>query len=68
MLHQKDSSSTRTDTLVIWKLDRLARSLNQLIETVEALSARLWPTFAVRQAPWSRRACRSNSELYRLLC
>lgn len=28
------------DTLVIWKLDRLARSLRQLIETVEALSAR----------------------------
>ncbi len=28
------------DTLVIWKLDRLARSLKQLIETVEALSAR----------------------------
>lgn len=28
------------DTLVIWKLDRLARSLQQLIETVEALSAR----------------------------
>lgn len=28
------------DTLVIWKLDRLARSLKQLIETVEALAAR----------------------------
>lgn len=28
------------DTLVIWKLDRLARSLKQLIETVEALNAR----------------------------
>jgi DNA invertase Pin-like site-specific DNA recombinase len=28
------------DTLVVWKLDRLARSLKQLIETVEALSAR----------------------------
>jgi DNA invertase Pin-like site-specific DNA recombinase len=28
------------DTLVIWKLDRLARSLKQLIETTEALSAR----------------------------
>ena len=28
------------ETLVIWKLDRLARSLKQLIETVEALSAR----------------------------
>ena len=25
------------DTLVVWKLDRLARSLKQLIETVEAL-------------------------------
>jgi DNA invertase Pin-like site-specific DNA recombinase len=28
------------DTLVIWKLDRLARSLKQLIETVEDLGAR----------------------------
>lgn len=28
------------DTLVIWRLDRLARSLKQLIETVEALSTR----------------------------
>ncbi|HKK22747.1 MAG TPA: recombinase family protein [Pseudohaliea sp.] len=28
------------DTLAVWKLDRLARSLKQLIETVEALGAR----------------------------
>jgi len=28
------------DTLVVWKLDRLARSLKQLIETVEDLEAR----------------------------
>lgn len=28
------------DTLVVWKLDRLARSLKQLIETVETLDAR----------------------------
>src|SRR6188768_566405 len=28
------------DTLVVWRLDRLARSLHQLIETVEALAAR----------------------------
>jgi DNA invertase Pin-like site-specific DNA recombinase len=28
------------DTLVVWKLDRLARSLRQLIETVEMLEAR----------------------------
>lgn len=27
-----------TDTLVVWKLDRLARSLKQLIETIEMLS------------------------------
>ena len=27
------------DTLVVWKLDRLARSLKQLVETVEALEA-----------------------------
>ena len=28
------------DTLVVWKLDRLARSLKQLIETVEAMEER----------------------------
>lgn len=28
------------DTLVVWKLDRLARSLKQLIETVETLATR----------------------------
>src|SRR6476659_9799955 len=28
------------DTLVVWKLDRLARSMRQLIETVEDLEAR----------------------------
>ena len=28
------------DTLVVWRLDRLARSLKQLIETVEALGGR----------------------------
>lgn len=28
------------DTLVVWKLDRLARSLRQLIDTVEELNAR----------------------------
>src|SRR4051812_24099903 len=27
----------RGDTLVVWKLDRLARSLQQLIETIEVL-------------------------------
>lgn len=28
------------DTLIVWKLDRLARSMKQLIETVEGLEAR----------------------------
>ena len=33
--------STRSgDTLVVWKLDRLARSLKQLIETIEILAVR----------------------------
>ena len=30
----------RGDTIVVWKLDRLARSLSQLIQTVEALAER----------------------------
>ena len=30
----------KDDTLVVWKLDRLARSLKQLIETVEDLQER----------------------------
>jgi DNA invertase Pin-like site-specific DNA recombinase len=30
----------REDTLVVWKLDRLARSLRQLLDTVEGLQAR----------------------------
>jgi DNA invertase Pin-like site-specific DNA recombinase len=28
------------DTLIVWKLDRLARSMKQLIETVEVLRVR----------------------------
>ena len=37
------------DALVVWRLDRLARSLKQLITTVEDLEARgigCWPTIA----------------------
>ena len=30
----------RGDTLVVWKLDRLARSMRQLIETIEDMEAR----------------------------
>jgi len=30
----------KEDTLVVWRLDRLARSLKQLIETIEGLEAR----------------------------
>jgi DNA invertase Pin-like site-specific DNA recombinase len=45
---QKDRAELRAaldyvrsgDTIVVWKLDRLARSLKQLIETVEALEKR----------------------------
>lgn len=33
----------RGDTIVVWKLDRLARSLKQLIETVEGLQERIVP-------------------------
>ena len=37
------------DTLVVWKLDRLARSLKQLIETVEEFGvARYLPALAHR--------------------
>ncbi|WP_373533414.1 recombinase family protein [Vampirovibrio sp.] len=38
------------DTLVVWKLDRLARSLKQLIETVEALHERKIGLLSVTEA------------------
>lgn len=36
-LHDTLQYMVRGDTLVVWKLDRLARSLNHLIETIEYL-------------------------------
>lgn len=36
-LHDSLQYLVRGDTLVVWKLDRLARSLNHLIETIEYL-------------------------------
>ena len=36
-LHDALEFARRGDTLIVWKLDRLARSLKQLIETVETL-------------------------------
>ena len=34
------SDSRTGDTLIVWKLDRLARSMKQLIETIENLRVR----------------------------
>jgi DNA invertase Pin-like site-specific DNA recombinase len=50
------------DTRVVWKLDRLARSLTQLIETIEGLAAReigfRSPTEAIETtAAWGRPVC-----------
>ena len=39
-LHAALAYMRRGDTLVVWRLDRLARSLKQLIETVEDLGGR----------------------------
>jgi DNA invertase Pin-like site-specific DNA recombinase len=36
-LHDALEFARRGDTLIVWKLDRLARSMKQLIETVETL-------------------------------
>ena len=39
-LHDALEFARRGDTLIVWKLDRLARSMKQLIETVETLRMR----------------------------
>src|SRR5271169_174645 len=39
-LHHALEFARRGDTLIVWKLDRLARSMKQLIETVETLRVR----------------------------
>ena len=39
-LHRLLDQLRKGDTLVVWKLDRLARSMKQLIETVDQLKAR----------------------------
>ena len=39
-LHDALEFARSGDTLIVWKLDRLARSMKQLIETIEALRVR----------------------------
>jgi DNA invertase Pin-like site-specific DNA recombinase len=39
-LHEALDYARRGDTLIVWKLDRLARSMKQLIETIERLRSR----------------------------
>src|ERR1700758_5515871 len=40
-LHDALEFARSGDTLIVWKLDRLARSMKQLIETIEALRVRV---------------------------
>jgi predicted site-specific integrase-resolvase len=40
-LHDALEFARSGDTLIVWKLDRLARSMKQLIETVETLRVRV---------------------------
>jgi DNA invertase Pin-like site-specific DNA recombinase len=39
-LHDAIEFARSGDTIIVWKLDRLARSMKQLIETIETL--RVW--------------------------
>jgi DNA invertase Pin-like site-specific DNA recombinase len=39
-LHEALAFARSGDTLIVWKLDRLARSMKQLIETIEELRLR----------------------------
>src|ERR1051325_752773 len=39
-LHEALAFARSDDTLIVWKLDRLARSMKQLIETIEELRQR----------------------------
>ena len=47
------------DTLIVWKLDRLARSMKQLIETVEKLRVRSMVSAVLRRLSTQqrRKAC-----------
>ena len=47
------------DTLVVWKLDRLGRSLKHLIETVNGLAARKSAFRACAKA-WTRQPAEAN--------
>ena len=40
-LHDALEFARSGDTLIVWKLDRLARSMKQLIETIETLRVRV---------------------------
>lgn len=39
-MHNAIEFARSGDTLIVWKLDRLARSMKQLIETIETLRVR----------------------------
>ena len=55
-LHDALEFARSGDTLIVWKLDRLARSVKQLIETIETYASSSWsvgPTRSRASAPAS---------------
>ena len=63
-LHDALEFARSGDTLIVWKLDRLARSMKQLIETVETLRLRGYrvpqPDRGPRHDDRARAACLSH--------
>jgi hypothetical protein len=54
-LHEALAFARSGDTLIVWKLDRFARSMKQLIEIIEELRLREGAAFLLRPAPDANR-------------